>query len=210
MNVAQKNGKGRPRKAQADRNADRQALIDAAFAILRDGGSAALTARGVAERAGTAVGSVYTAFDSLEALRLEANAITMEMLRTHLVQALETHPADGVEPRLLRLADAYIAFADAHRTIWAALFEPRTLPAPTAITDSIASLFAVLEKILRETASIEAQEASLLARSLWSSVHGTLFLAEIGNLGPIGRDQAPALVHALVRTVAKGLDRKEN
>ncbi len=52
----------------------------------------ALTARSVAERAGTAVGSVYTAFDSLEALRLEANAITMEMLRTHLVQTLETHP----------------------------------------------------------------------------------------------------------------------
>lgn len=209
MNVAQKNGKGRPRKAQADRNADRQALIDAAFAILQEGGSAALTARSVAERAGTAVGSVYTAFDSLEALRLEANAITMEMLRTHLVQALVTHSADALEPRLLRLADAYIAFADAHRTIWAALFEPRTLPAPTAITDSIASLFAVLEKILCETASIEAQEASLLARSLWSSVHGTLFLAETGNLGPIGRDQAPALIHALVRTVAKGLDRRK-
>ena len=84
MNDVQKKVRGRPRKGQTDRQADREALIAAAVAILDAGGPGALTARAVAERAGTAVGSVYTQFDSLELLRLEANAITMRRLRDAL------------------------------------------------------------------------------------------------------------------------------
>ncbi len=189
----------------AQLSTDRQTLVDAAFAILREGGSSALTARRVAARAGTAVGSVYTAFESLEALRLQANAITMALLRDHLARALEACRRGTVEEKLLCLADSYIGFADVHRPIWAALFEPRSLPAPSALTDDISDLFVLLEGVLLETGHASGQAAAVLARALWSSVHGTVYLAEIGSLGPIGRDDVPAMIHALVRVVTHGL-----
>ena len=156
-------------------------------------------------RAGTAVGTVYTAFESLEALRLAANAITMGLLREHLAEALEACRQGTVEGKLLCLADAYLGFADAHRPIWAALFEPRTLRAPPAITDDISNLFALLEEVLLETGRVNAELAAVLARALWSSVHGTVYLAEIGSLGPIGRSDVPGMIHALVRVVTRGL-----
>ncbi len=111
MNDVQKKVRGRPRKGQTDRQADREALIAAAVAILDAGGPGALTARAVAERAGTAVGSVYTQFDSLELLRLEANAITMRRLRDALAAALSACPSRETDARLLCLADAYLGFA---------------------------------------------------------------------------------------------------
>ena len=82
MNDVHKKMRGRPRKEPGDRAADRRALIEAAVAILNAGGAAALTARGVAERAGTAVGSVYAQFDSLEALtaQMEQDCLTARKL----------------------------------------------------------------------------------------------------------------------------------
>ncbi len=47
MNEVHKKLRGRPRKEPGDREADRRALIEAAVAILNEGGVAALTARGV-------------------------------------------------------------------------------------------------------------------------------------------------------------------
>lgn len=203
--MLKKRSQGRPRKDAEHRSADRQAYIDAAFAILREGGTAALTARSVALRVGVAVGSVYTSFDSLEALRLEANALTLGLLRTHLDDALTSRGAGTIEERLLCLADAYIGFADANHSIWAALFEPRTLPAPPAVADGITNLFAVLEGVLQEAGVAPYDDASVLARALWSSVHGMVYLANTGGLGPIGRNHAPSMVHALVRAVTRGL-----
>ncbi len=85
---AAKTPRGRPRKDALGREADQQALVAAAIGIMREAGAAALTARAVAARAGTAVGSVYAAFPNLEALRLEVNTATMGLLRDALAAAL--------------------------------------------------------------------------------------------------------------------------
>jgi AcrR family transcriptional regulator len=204
MNIVHKKPRGRPRKGQTDRAADRQALVAAAVAILDAGGAAALTARSVAERAGTAVGSVYTLFDSLETLRLEANAVTLHRLRDTLAGALAACPARGTADRLLCLADAYLAFAAANHAAWAALFERRTGAAPDTVQGDIAALFGILEGVLRDGGRLRPAEIPVMARALWSSVHGMVFLADLGSLGPIGAADVRPMIDALVRAAVRG------
>ncbi|WCS26865.1 TetR/AcrR family transcriptional regulator [Methylobacterium sp. NMS14P] len=204
MNEVQKKVRGRPRKEPGDREADRRALIEAAVAILNAGGAAALTARGVAERAGTAVGSVYTQFDSLEVLRLEANAVTMRRLRDTLAGALAACPSRDTEARLLCLADAYLAFAGAHHAAWAAIFERRTVPAPDSVQADIAALFGILEGVLRDGGRLAEAAIPVMARALWSSVHGMTYLADLGSLGPLGVDDVRPMIDALVRAAVRG------
>ncbi|MCJ2048570.1 TetR/AcrR family transcriptional regulator [Methylobacterium sp. J-070] len=204
MNAVQKKVRGRPRKGQTDRAADRRVLIDAAVAILDEGGSGALTARGVAERAGTAVGSVYTLFDSLELLRLEASAVTMHRLRDALTAALAACPARGTAERLLCLADAYLAFAAGNHPAWATLFERRTVAAPDPVQADIAALFGILEGVLRDGGGLPAAEIPVMARALWSSVHGMAYLADLGSLGPLGADDVRPMIDALVRAAVRG------
>jgi len=204
MNDVQKIMRGRPRKAPVDREADRRGLIAAAVAILNEGGAGALTARSVAERAGTAVGSVYTQFDSLELLRLEANALTMRRLRDVLAAALSACPSRETEARLLCLADAYLAFAAGHHAAWAAMFERRTGPAPDPVQADIAALFGILEGVLRDGGRLAEAEIPVMARALWSSVHGMTYLADLGSLGPVGPGDVRPMVDALVRAAVRG------
>jgi AcrR family transcriptional regulator len=204
MNDVQKKMRGRPRKDRIDRAADRVALIEAAVSILNAGGSGALTARSVAERAGTAVGSVYTQFESLDLLRLEANAITMRRLRDALAIALAASPARDVEGRLLCLADAYLAFAAEHHPAWAAIFERRTVAAPDSVQADIAALFGILEGVLRDGGRLAEAEIPVMARALWSSVHGMTYLADLGSLGPLGTADVRPMIDALVRAAVRG------
>jgi AcrR family transcriptional regulator len=210
MNKVQKNARGRPRKDERTRTADRQALVDAAVDILREGGASAFNARAVAERAGTAVGSVYTQFESLEALRLEANAVTMQQLRAALGAALATCTSRATEDRLLCLADAYLRFAKEHHNAWAAMFERRTIEAPPSIAADISALFAVLEDVLREAEMAEPRQIPIIARALWSSVHGMVYLAEIGGLGPMGPNDVRPMISALVGAAVRGLELKSD
>ena len=205
MNTVQKKLRGRPRKDDRSRSADRAALVVAAVEILQESGAAGFNARALAERAGTAVGSVYTQFESLEALRLEANAVTMRDLRSALAGALAACSSPEMDDRLLCLADAYLGFASEHHNAWAALFERRTIPAPPEIAADISALFAILEDVLREGGVPDTGEVSVMARALWSSVHGMVYLGEIGGLGPIGPQDVKPMIDALVRAAVRGL-----
>lgn len=201
-----KSPRGRPRKDALVREADQQALVAVAIEIMREAGAPGLTARAVAARAGTAVGSVYAAFPNLEALRLEVNTATMSLLRVTLAAALTKSEGQSLRDRLLGLADAYMAFADSHPTLWAALFEPRTMAAPPDMAEQTAGLFALLEGAL-SASGCTALNLPTLSRALWAAVHGTVFLARQGNLGPVGRDDVGALVHTLVSAIVNGIPR---
>ena len=199
--------RGRPRKDERGREADQRALVSAAIDILREGGTVALTARAVADRVGTAVGSVYAAFPNLEVLRLAVNTATLSLLRDVLAAALAPSRGRPLEDRLLGLADAYMGFAKTDPGLWAALFEPRTLPAPPAMAERTAALFALLEDVLRD-AGCTTPDAPTLGRALWAAVHGTVFLAGHGSLGPVRPEDAAAVVHTLVTTIAGGIARQ--
>ncbi|WP_375462230.1 TetR/AcrR family transcriptional regulator [uncultured Enterovirga sp.] len=180
-------------------------MVDAALAILREEGAAALTARAVAERAGTAVGTVYLLFGSLEALKLEANAVTMRLLRNHLTDELAAGRSDEPADRLICLADAYLVFARANHHAWAAIFDRRTIEPPPAIAADIAALFAIIDGVLAAIEGLDPDAIPVVSKALWSSVHGMVYLGELGGLGPVGRDDVPAMVETLVRAAVRGL-----
>lgn len=184
-------------------------MVEAALGIVRDGGAAALSARSVAERAGTALGSVYTQFASLEELRLEANALTMRDLRASLVAALGSFSGGSTADRLLCLADAYLLFASRHHNAWAAMFERRTIDAPPAIAADIAALFGVIEEVIRDGGSLSDDAVPVMAKALWSSVHGMIYLGNVGGLGPIGPADVRPMVEALVRAAVRGWRRED-
>ena len=205
--MAAKAPRGRPRKDALGRVADQQALVVAAIDIMCEGGAAGLTARAVAARVGTAVGSVYAAFPNLEALRLEVNTATMGQLRETLAAALAQSTGRSLQDRLLSLADAYMGFADTHPALWAALFEPRTMAAPPAMAEQTTALFALLEGVLCG-AGCAGPDVPAFGRALWAAVHGTVFLAVQGSLGPVGREEAASLVHTLVKAIVGGISRQ--
>lgn len=180
-------------------------MVESALAILRDEGAAALTARAVAERAGTAVGTVYLLFESLEALKLEANAVTMRLLRIHLTEALAACCSPDPADQLTCLSDAYLLFARQNHHAWAAIFDRRTIEPPPAIAADIAALFAIIESVLARIEGLDPEGIPVVSKALWSSVHGMVYLGEVGGLGPVGRDDVPAMVETLVRAAVRGL-----
>lgn len=113
-------------------------------------------------------------------------------------------PATDAETALLALAHAYLDFARRHRRRWAALFDPVTIEAPKALAAEIAASFAIVEAIL-DRAGGEPDTIPVIAKALWSSVHGMVYLGETGSLGPVGPDDVPAMIDTLVRAAVKGL-----
>ena len=108
------------------------------------------------------------------------------------------------ETALLALGHAYLDFARTHRRSWAALFDPVTVEAPPALSAEIAASFALVETIL-DRAGGDPATVPVMAKALWSSVHGMVYLGETGSLGPVGREDVPAMIDTLVRAAIRGL-----
>ena len=90
---------------------------------------------------------------------------------------------------MVRLAQAYLHFAVAHQRRWRALFDHR-LPEgdelPRWYLDQQRQIFAFIERPLRVLRpDLTAEQFELLARSLFSAVHGIVALGLEEKLGAI-------------------------
>lgn len=130
----------------------------------------------------------------------------MRLLRAHLAEALTSSDAAAVDDRLLCLADAYREFARDNHNAWAAVFDKRTIEAPPAIAADIAALFAVIENVLAALPGLDRNTIPVVAKALWSSVHGMVYLGEVGGLGPVRREDLPAMIDTLVRAAVRGIE----
>jgi len=197
--------KGRPSKDAEARDEERHVLARTALEIIEEGGLPALTARAVADRAGTGVGSVYRAVGDLESLRLEANALTMRDMRKVLSASLERSAGEDAVGRLTALADAYTRFARTRRNAWLAMLAPRTTEAPPAIAEEIERLFGLIGGVLREDGRIPEADIPVAVRALWASVHGMVHLGDPNGLGPISPEDVPRMTRLLVTAAVRGL-----
>ncbi|MDP4024667.1 TetR/AcrR family transcriptional regulator [Methylobacterium sp. NEAU 140] len=209
MNVVPKK-LGRPSKSDRTRDEERFALARIALELIERGGLEALTARAVAERAGLSVGAIYKAFGDLEALRIEANAITMGDLRRVLEASLARSAGASATERLVALADAYAGFARMRRNAWTAMLAPRVSDAPPEIASEIAALFGLIGRVLEDTGRIPAAEIPVAVKALWASVHGMVHLGETNGLGPISPDDVPRMTRLLVTAALRGLMGDDN
>lgn len=184
----------------------RAALVDAAEQVVAERGLSALRARDLAASVGRALGALYTVFPDLDALVLEVNRRTLALFDAHAGKAGgEGAPAEA----LVALALAYLDFAAAHRLRWRALFQHRMADErapPDWYVAEQARLFRHVEAPLaRLRPDLPDDERALLARTLFSAVHGMVGLGLDEKLVSLPAPVLRAQVEIVVAAMARGL-----
>ncbi len=187
-------------------------LIGAAEAAVAETGLQNLRARQLAEIAGCSVGAIYGVFPDLDALILAVNARTLAAIDTALREAA---PAKQPAARLVRLAQAYLNYAAANRLRWDALFQHRipdgqTLPG-WYIEQQNAAFSHIEQPLAVLLPSMPDGERILLARTLFSAVHGVVALGLTEKVAttpmPVLRTQLQVLVEAVCHGLASASPR---
>ncbi|MFE6664942.1 TetR/AcrR family transcriptional regulator [Streptomyces sp. NPDC057697] len=149
----------------------RAACLRAARELLEEDGSAALSMRAVARRAGVSPTAPYRHFPEREAL---VSAVAAEGYRELTEHLATTHPSPATPDELAAVAVAYVRFALDHPALFRAMFaEPcdsdneERLAATEAITQYV-------RDIVRRT--FPGTDPDALWTSVWALVHGLAFL----------------------------------
>ncbi|MFA9231435.1 MAG: TetR/AcrR family transcriptional regulator [Microgenomates group bacterium] len=153
----------------------RQALIDAGFALLSEGGRSALTLRQTAARAGVSHAAPAHHFDGLPGL---LTAIAAQAFAKFTAQMIAARDAAGLDPfaRLNGICTGYIAFAKDHAGMFDLMFNARDLD--RADPDLQLQSFAAYE-VLRDACQPFAtpeRPGQQVETAVWSLVHGYALL----------------------------------
>ena len=192
----------------------RQALLEAAERKIAAEGLEALKARALAAEAGCAIGQIYNVWPDLDSLVIAVNARTLDDLDEVLVAAgAPAGASSAAEARavLVAQAEAYLDFARHNGERWRAVFEhrlggPRVLPA--WYREQQARLFSHVDRPLRTLLpGLPPAERAVLGRSVFSAIHGVVWLGLEELLGPQSHDGLRAQVRALMGALVDGLPR---
>ena len=192
-------------KAAARRRKLKDALITAAERTIAAEGLRGLKARELAYKVGCAVGAIYNVVTDLDDLIFAVNALTLEQLEKTLTIAGQPQ-SDPVQV-LTHLGLAYTDYAAAHTRRWRALFDhrlPEGREIPTWYKANLHRLFVYIEEPLGRLApDLGAERRALLARSLFSAVHGIVLIGLEEKLQsvplPVLREQVTVMIEALAR-----------
>ncbi len=187
----------------------RMAIIDAAHAIMSQKGLQALNIRDIGKACGCAPGTIYTHFEDLDTLILHANSRTLNQLAQVLEAVDEKGQGRAVPDRLCEMADAYLDFALANRAAWQALFEHQMeRPIPQWHRDDHFRLFGSIARLLLlHTAGLDEARVQLVARGLYSSVHGIVSLGTAPRLLRLSdrdiRWQMHLVIHGMLNQLSR-------
>ncbi|MEV4513387.1 TetR-like C-terminal domain-containing protein [Dactylosporangium sp. NPDC049525] len=186
---------GRPR---TNDDAVKERLVRTATEMLATQPEESITVRALAAAAGTATAAVYTLFGSREALIGEVRGRAV----AGLSQTLSATPASP-DPLadIHALAVAYRQWARGHRHLYAVLFGGVQTFDPSGPVGSGDPVRPLLDTIGRaRSASLLTGDPTLIALSLWVTLHGlvTLELAGALDTDTAERTFDPAL-HATLR-----------
>ncbi len=183
-------------------------LVQVALELLAEEGIEALTLRSLARRAGVSHAAPARHFRSLSDLRAEVAATGFRLL-SEAIESSDTAilRAGGPMPRLVAAGRAYVECALANPGLFALMFRTGDLDPDneSLMRDSSAAFERLLEHVRRAQAAgwRAERDSSLLAGSMWASVHGLATLwAEGAYQGAIPRASLDdALTTALELTV---------
>lgn len=174
----------------------RNALLDAARAILEEESLAGLSLRAVARRAGVSHAAPYRHFPNHEALLVELAIEGFAELRTEIVAAGATAGAES--DRIANLGAAYMRFVARRPALTRLMFGPQ-LPN----RNSFPTLGEAADAIGAEIGN--ALHDSALGLAVWAAVHGlaTLILENVIDLGQrrSGLDVLPSRAEILLRSL---------
>ena len=181
----------------------RARILASATRRIADDGLDGLRARDVAGDAGIALGSIYKHFVDFDDLVLHVNSATLLAMS----EALEEGARDASDPaeRLERLAGAYLAFAEGHPRLWAALFEHRMArgaPVPDWHLADHEPLFRLIAGPVALLApELDEAARAVRTRTVFAAVHGVVALALQDRFIGVPR----GALEDEVTTVARGL-----
>lgn len=198
-------------KTEQRRAGLRQVLLEAAERAIAAHGLRALKARALAAEANCAVGQIYNVWPDLDSLIIAVNARTLDDLDARLVAAGQ---AEGACAVLLAQADAYLDFARHNGQRWRAVFEHRlagSRPLPDWYREQQARLFSHVDRPLRALVpGLPAAERAALGRSIFSAVHGVVWLGLEELLAPQSHEDVRRQLRAVISAIVDGLGRSPN
>ena len=167
----------------------RRALMEAALALVSDGGLPALSLREAARRAGVSVAAPYHHFASREALIAALAVEGFAGMRASMEAELAAADDEPVE-RLLASGRGYLRYALAHPASFQIMFGAPRLCDVSQFPE-VASASAPVGEILARGVEgvlalpgLSAVPAARLALLAWSSVHGMAWLVLDGAAPP--------------------------
>ncbi len=188
------------------------ALISAAENRIKANGLAGVKARELADDIGIAVGAIYNLVADLDELILRVNVQTMSRLDAALLEAapqsLPSTRADATE-RLVAIGLAYRRFASDNMRLWRNLFEYAPPPGK-ALPEWAQGADTHLIRHVREPLRVlmgSADEAHryLMARTLFSAVHGVVSLGLDNWQVGVPADDQDEQIEKLLRIICDGL-----
>ena len=179
----------------------------AAGGIVEAHGFRALTVRKIADAIGYSPGTIYNLFDNLDDLIIRLNGGTLDELFDRL-SAIEGSGDPTLD--LDRLLGAYLAYLDAHPSLWNLLFEhtqPEGQVLPKWYVDKVANILELLEQALSpHFPEDRANEKRHAARVLWASLHGICSLSQAGKLEVVTTQAPREMARLLVSIFLAGLE----
>ncbi|TDL07508.1 TetR/AcrR family transcriptional regulator [Mycolicibacterium obuense] len=188
--------------------ANREAILQAACALLDSGGPAAVTLAAVAERADVAVQTIYNRIGGRDAIMLAVAERAMRLNREYMDSAYET--SGDARARLTAAAAAYTAFALEHPHEFRLLGDPpaddslRTEQLDDLVREQNAKLTEILDAGVAEGLWRRDADPVLTADLLFAALDGVLRLAVDGRSTLRERDPA-AFLPRLLQIVLHGL-----
>lgn len=197
-------------KSKALKNKEKRAekLLDEACAIIADQGLSALSARVLADKIGCSVGSIYNVYDDLDDLIMRANSRTLVDLGMALTLTQSIVLRDDPLKRLLTAARIYLDFCQANPRRWAAIFEHslaegRDIPS-WHLEDHYRLFVFIKEPIADLKSDMSDEDLTILARSLFSGVHGIISLGRQIRLKALPHEVIWKQVELIVTSFVKG------
>jgi len=189
--------------------ARRQSILEAAEALLTEGGPAALTLDAVAERADVAVQTIYNRIGGRSALLIAVAQRALEENREYMDAAYAV--PGGPQERILRAAAAYARFAAERPYQFRLLADPPDEPeALERVADLVeeqnAKLAAALREGIAEGSINPALDPELTATALWAMMNGLLGLAWRADRLRADATRLSALLQTAITAVTGGLN----
>ncbi len=202
----------------------RKKLIDITVDLMDTGGIEAVKARPIAKEVGISVGTIYNMFGSIDGLVQEANAQILEQFASVALAAIAakqdewtTGMASGqlnetaaMRERLLTIAETYMNFVEQNESRWQAMLAYNQTRSVEILSETYdqqqGDLFKWLGSTIENTELGATEETRrMVARMLWSSVHGIVVLNYVGQANDTSRAYTWQQIETFVETFVQGI-----
>jgi AcrR family transcriptional regulator len=174
----------------------RAACLRAAIELLEEDGTAGLSLRAVARRAGVSPTAPYRHYADRDAL---LSAVAAEGYRDLATALISAHPSPSTPDDLAAVAVAYVRFALDHPAMFRAMFVEPCDPNGNERAGAAAAIAEYLSGLVQN--AFRGADPAALSTAVWAFVHGLAFLHLDGKLD----SSTPDLVVTQVRTAVLSL-----